>query len=471
MTDRDERLGAALLRLDVPDHGPDFSPRLLARLEEEAARHPGSPGRPHRPRWTNPYLLTAVAAAVAVIVLATSTVFTGDRIRPPGGVEPELITASVVRSRVAGALASLVTLRGEIALECEISFGTCNPPDAGGRTTLRWAFVTTAAGDERVTGLDATDDTAYDSATGTQRQLDDFGNGPQGVETTNVGAGLPDAFGRSPLRRELGSVVRAFVSDTSDVPVTDAVEQGRDVWLLVTPVVPNKLAGPGRSGDRLEVAVDRQSGFPLRITETFEGRFLHEIRLSGLVVDQPVDPATFELEFPSEAEVFRQDAGFRRVTLDGAAAVVGYRPVLPTDVPAGFELAEVTAATQGRATGVEGMNPAADGVVSVAYRRGFDRIVVSTRRTGGILTCAEQVPESIATACWADPVASGEGFRDEPQPFVVGAGALAGADAELIVSPRGTPHVWTIDDRLVVTVAGDASAAELRRVAESFAPR
>jgi hypothetical protein len=30
--------------------------------------------------------------------------------------------------------------------------------------------------------------------------------------------------------------------------------------------------------------------------------------------------------------------------------------------------------------------------------------------------------------------------------------------------------VWTFDSRLVVTVAGDASGDELRRMAESFAP-
>jgi len=116
------------------------------------------------------------------------------------------------------------------------------------------------------------------------------------------------------------------------------------------------------------------------------------------------------------------------------------------------------------------MNPPAPGVVSVAYRRGFDRIVVTTRLTDAIARCNQEVPGSGTSACWADPLSSGEGFVDEPEPFVVGDGALAGADAELVVSPRGTPHVWAIDDRLVVTVAGDASAVELRRLAESFAP-
>jgi hypothetical protein len=165
--------------------------------------------------------------------------------------------------------------------------------------------------------------------------------------------------------------------------------------------------------------------------------------------------------------VSHQDVGFQRVTLDQAAAIVGYRPVLPTDVPAGFELTEITAAAQGAQTGSEGMNPPAAGVVSVAYRRGFDEIVVSTRKTGDPSRCE---PQS-AVSCWGDPMASGEGETDVPEPFVVGGGALAGAKAELVLSARGTPHVWTIDDRLVVTISGDASGDELRRMAESFSPR
>ncbi len=471
MTDRDERLGAALLRLDVPDHGPDFSARLLARLEEEAARHPGSPRRPRRSPWTSPYLLTAAAAAVAIVLLATSTLFTGDGTRQPDP-GPELITASVVRSRVAGALASLVTLRGEITLECAIYTGSCNPPEDGGRSTVRWTFVTTAAGDERITGIGVTDDMATNSSSLTHREIEGFAGGSRAYEAFNLPAGPPDfTAGRSPLRRQLGSVVRAFVTDTADVPVTDAVEQGRDAWRLVVPVAPNKLAGPGRSPDQLEVVVDRESGFPLRVTSSLEGRFLQEIRLSGLVVDEPVDRAAFDLDFGPDVEVFRQDFGFRRVTLDEAGAAVGYRPILPAEVPAGYELAEVTAAEQGRETGNEGANPAAAGVVSVAYRRGFDRIVVSTRLTGGIPRCDRELPGSGSGPCWADPVASGEGNFDEPVPFVVGAGALAGADAELVISALGIPHVWTIDDRLVVTVTGDASADELRHMAESFTPR
>lgn len=206
-----------------------------------------------------------------------------------------------------------------------------------------------------MTGIGVTDDAAFSSASRAQRELSEVGREAQGVESTNLSAGPPDlSAGRSPLRRELASVVRAFVTGTQDVAVTDTVEQGRDAWRMVTPVVPNKLAGPGRSGDQLEVVVDRQSGFPLRITESIEGQFLHEIRLSGLVVDEAVDPATFVIEFPPGIRVFRQDAGFRRMTPEEAEAVIGYRPVLPTNLPAGFEMAEVTVAGKGGGTGTRG---------------------------------------------------------------------------------------------------------------------
>lgn len=463
--DRDELVGDALRALDVPDHGPDFHARLTARLEEEASRH----ARPlRRLHWTRPYTLMTAAAAVALVVLAASVVVR-DGSNPR--IEPKLITASAVRARVANALASLKTLKGEIAIECEVANGRCAPADSGGRTTMRWSFVTTAAGDERVTGIGTADDTAFSSATRTLREVSDFGRGLQGTEVTNTAAGPPDAFFRSPLRRELGSVVRAFISDTSDTPVTETVEQGRAAWRLAIAVVPNKLAGPGGSGDQLEVVVDRQSGFPLRVTESLAGRFLTQISLSNLVTDAPADPSAFVLAFPPGSKVFHQDGGYRRVTLDVAAAIVGYRPVLPSDVPAGFELAEVTAAAKGGATGSEGMNPPAPGVVSVAYRRGFDRIVVTTRLRGAITRCSSDPPGSGTSGCWEDPVASGEGFFDKPQPFVVASGALAGARAELVVSARGVPHVWSIGDRLVVTIAGDASATELRRMTESFSPR
>ncbi len=225
----------------------------------------------------------------------------------------------------------------------------------------------------------------------------------------------------------------------------DVVVDGRPAWQLVVEVTLNKLAGPGGSGDALDVVVDRQSGFPLRITETLDGAFLHEVHLTDLVVDAPVDPATFTLELPPDVEVFRQDAGFDPVALDELATRVDYAPVLPSTLPAGFELTDVSVADEALPTGTEGANPPSLDVISVAYRRGLDRVVVTTRARG---------PYDLASpggtgpvAAWDDPLASGEGFVDQPEVFEVDAGALAGARGEVVISPRGIPHTLGPSER------------------------
>jgi len=131
---------------------------------------------------------------------------------------------------------------------------------------------------------------------------------------------------------------------------------------------------------------------------------------------------------------------------------------VPSWLPEGFELADVTVAEQGSATGVEGMNPAAPGVVSMAFRRGFDSIFISTR----------VAVEPSGGAIWSDPLASGEGFFDEPEPVTLERGALSGVEANLLIVPLAIPHIWALTDELVVTVAGDLSREELIRVAESL---
>lgn len=473
---RDERIGEALRRLEVPPHRPEFFDDLVQRLEQEAKLRPqrsSQPSPPRQPRLRRRrrriVLAAATAAAVAAFVVGGVVLpAPSGPDRSPGPLEPVVANASEVRARVADSLAALTTLQGEVAVECAVPTGYCQPPAGGGRTTLRWNFVLTAHGDERITGIDRRDDLSYRADQGVQRRVVEADGHLMSQELVGLSAGPPD-FGswQSVLRRDVASVVRAFLAEPADVPVEETSYRGRQAWRLVAPVEPNKLAGPGGSGDSLEVFVDRQSGFPLEITETLDGAFLSSVRLSDLVVDAPVDPAIFLLPLPAGGPSFRQDVGFRRVRAEDAAAVVGYQPLLPGELPPGYEMAEVAVASQAPPTGSEAANPPSRDVVSVAYRRGFDRIVVSTRATGGYPRAS---PDGTGSGpAWDDPLAAGEGFVDRPEPFTVPAGALAGARAELVLSPRGIPHVWTFDDRLVATVAGDATADELRSLVASFA--
>jgi len=204
--------------------------------------------------------------------------------------------------------------------------------------------------------------------------------------------------------------------------VVEITYQGRPAWLLETPVQMNRLSE--ESADHMQVTVDQETGFPVRVVETRLERFVEEVRLEDLGIDPILGPGAFDLTFPLGVEVIRTDAGFRRVEPAEAASVVGYEPLLPTQLPAGFVFGGMAVGEVGQSTGKEGMNPAAAGVVSVIYRRGFDRLVISTRLVGD------------DPSLWSDPLASGEGFIDEPERVKPTSGALAGATAEVVIDAR-----------------------------------
>jgi hypothetical protein len=237
--------------------------------------------------------------------------------------------------------------------------------------------------------------------------------------------------------------------------VEEVTFHGRPAWLLDTDIRVNLIV-PELSPDRLEVTVDRATGFPVRGVWTRDGRFVRETRINDLEVDAPVPGGAFELEFPPDAEVFRSDAGFRRVTPDELESILGYDPPLPTWMPAGYRPAEVTASRKGSPTGTEGSNPPVADVVSVSYRRGLDQVILTARPVG---------PNP---SLWGDPLSSGEGFRDEPERITLERGVLAGEEGELLIDPLAIPHIWVITEDLVVTVSGDLTRDELLRVAESL---
>jgi hypothetical protein len=69
---------------------------------------------------------------------------------------------------------------------------------------------------------------------------------------------------------------------------------------------------------------------------------------------------------------------------------------------------------------------------------------------------------------WSDPLATGEGFVDEPERITLSDGALAGVEADLLIVPRNIPHIWALTNELVVTVSGDLNRTQLISVTESL---
>jgi hypothetical protein len=455
---RDEELGAALLALEVPEHRPGFYADLHRRLSDERlARRAGVRrrviARRSRLRWG---VRLAFAAAVAVAIWLVA----GLPDEAPDVVAPQEATAAEIQTRVRTALADADTLTGELVVQgrsYENAFGWTKP--------VRWRFALTGRGDLRMRGLTLRDNLTYDAERGVQRTLNPSaslgGEGPLfAAERTGVAPGPPDPGPTEDhLQRDFGAFVRALLA-ADDPAVVEAEYEGRPAWRLDVRAQVDKLVPDEFAVDRFSIWVDQQTGLPVRVQEKQGERVLNELRIEQLAVDEPLGRRAFALRFPSGTEVMRSDDGFRRVELGDVAAAVGYRPLVPAWLPEGFELAEVAVAPgTGVPTGTEAGNPPSTDVVSLAYRRGFERVLVTTR-----LRHVPGFPD-----VWGDPLATGEGVRDRPEPVGLRRGALSGVEANLLIVPRNIPHLWALADELVVTVSGDLSRTELVDVAESLA--
>jgi hypothetical protein len=415
MTDRDPLLAEELERLPVPEHSEEFFPSLRTRLE-------------HRPPRTwqlgrLPYVGAAAAAAAAAIAFAVADLTGG----------AERASAAEVRNAVAHALSSADRLGGVLAVREHASGGE-----------LRWRFLLEANGDFRAEALPTGPVWAYDAAENVERNSD------EGLFTVRSGIapGPPDSTSSDwMIQRGLGAVVRALDA-AGDASVREVEYRGRPAWVLVTHTQ--------NEGEIREIVVDRHTGVPVRDVRTFRGT-RSEWRIDDLQVGYAsTDGPAFRLKRRPDQQLTRYDHGFRRSTLVEAAGAVGYEPLVPAWLPAGYERAEVAVARSSRPTGNEQhQNPPSRDVVSVAYRRGLDEIVVTTRRVGR------------DRSAWSDPVAIGDPSRP-PARTTLSAGALAGVSVEIAVDPNSVPHLWGMTPELVVTVAGDVTRDELVRVAESL---
>jgi len=457
VTMRDEELGAALLELETPQHAPDFYARLHYRLAEEGVARVAEARRGQRARRARIRLTArvAVVAAVAAIVFVAIGIPRGGERTPIGG--PNVATAAEIKAKVRAALAAAENLSGVLVLKGD------SPTDV-----TRWRFVLTNRGDFRLLARDRVNDSAYDATAGVERSYSMLENGtPLAVESTGLAPGPPDPHPSDwILPRNFGAVVRAFLA-AQDPRVREVTYEGRPAWALDTDVKPNVIdVQLGVSADHFSITVDQQTGIPVKIVETFQGRFLYESRIENLAVDRDLPPGTFALDFPPAWKVEHRDFGFHRVPLARVESIVGYAPLVPAWVPEGYELAEIAVAKKSDyPTGVEGGNPPSEGVVSFSYRRGLDQFIVTTRLSRVVAPGEPQRPPG---ELWSDPLATGEGFVDEPERITLSDGALAGVGAELLIVPRNVPHIWALANELVATVSGDLNRAQLIRVTESL---
>jgi hypothetical protein len=439
-TIRDNVLGAALRDLEAPEHRPEFHAELHVRL---AAERVARPPRRRTLRWT--VRAVAVAAALALAVIAYDALRFGATDVPP---IVERADAAVVKAKVLRTMSYTHALSGAF-VSIERDPFTDTTDRARGEFILLddGSFAVRTGGIEQAYDARRRVSSLYDPSPGSQ---------PFAHRARGLASGPPDTYVDSAFQRELGSVVRALL-EMGDPRVETTVYAGRQVWSLATPVRQDRLAGAGGSPDHLEIKVDVQTGVPVYARWTVDGKLRRELRITSVDIDRAVSRSRLAVDVPDGVALSRSDQGFERVEPDEVEHVVGYAPLVPSWLPDGYELADVTVARRGGPTGSEAMNPQAPDVVSLLYRRGFDRIVLSTRVA---------VPGD-----WSDPLATGEGFVDRPEVIRLERGALSGVEANLLIVPLAIPHIWALTDELVVTIAGDLDRGELLRVAESLGAR
>ncbi|MDX6482087.1 MAG: polymerase sigma-70 factor, subfamily [Gaiellaceae bacterium] len=385
-------LGPELLELEVPQHRPKFFDDLRDGL-----------GRRSASRVTRPRLLL-VAAVAAVVAGAVAFSLTRGS---------EVASAAQVRAAVEHALASTGSISGVFVNN------ESGDPNAAG---VRWRFTVNSTGAFRIDGLTSGSERVYDPVTNVESTSD----GSLFVRRTGLAPGPPDSGPADfVVDRGLGSFIAAQAA-AGYGKVEEITYDGRPAWTLSTP--------NGNDREQRVVTVDRGSGLPVRVELIRDGKVASESRIEGLQVTSTVT-AIEPLEPKPGQDIQTYDAGFKRVSAAEAQSLAEYAPLVPQYLPAGFTLSTVTYAASSRATGQEdGGNPPSVDVISSAYRRGFDEIVVTTRRT----------------------VSSPEDWRD---PLQVSTISVPGPVEQ---------HVWFAGPKLVVTVAGTVDQAELSKVADSL---
>ncbi len=432
---RDDELGTALRDLETPDHGLYFHADLHRRLAVERARPP----RLHRLRW--PLRILAVAAAVAVAAVGFQLLRSWTRDSSPA-VPPT--SAADVKASVEAAFAGSRALSGTFV-------SRQRDPASEEIDTASGTFLLLADGSFLVRTDGVVE--AYDARRRIRTLYDpNPGFEPVANRARRLAAGPPDASVDSAFQQELRAAVRA-VRAVAAPTVEQGVLAGRPVWTLSAPVGQDSDDAEG-TADQLTVSVDRATGIPLYASWTAGGELLRELSLSDVVVDPAASLTDVAVEIPEGVAVSRSNRRFDRVEPGELAGAVGYAPLVPARLPSGFELAEVTVAVRAGRTGADAGNPRSRGVVSLGYRRGLDRIVVTTRLAG--------------QGKWTDPLATAGGFAGEAETVQLERGALSGVEANLLIVPLTIPHLWALTDELVVTVAGDLDRAGLLRVAESL---
>lgn len=485
---RDDRVGAALSDLPVPDHGPTFWADLTDRLADPTAapipiRAEGNtvvplptesatdvgPDDPTPPPAETVRLeerrarraarrggrlnrsLGAAAAAVALIVAVAGAVNVirqdddGTDIRAAG---PATTTTNPATATAAAPAEFSATYDGIEGFDGPD--GCCS----------QWRLTVARDGSFRWTSTDGGADMAYDVPSARHVEVVSRGAGvskdhPNYFISTGVPVGGPDQRiakpdPLSPIADFVTALARA-----DDPRITKTTVAGRAAWHYDGPTVQDRLGGDGAPNHAV-ADVDQASGVLLQLTRQVGDLVVTRFTASDVTTGDTIDRARYWIELPPGAKTNAFHLGFERRTLDEAAAGLPYELLVPNGVPPGFALESVSVdRAVPSPTGPEGMNPPARHIVAMTWHDGAYRFTVTLRPKG--------------TDQWDDPFGA-EGMVPDAEPVRLPLAGRAPLAGKVVVDAPQVPHLWGITGDIVITVSGDLSRAWLERVAGTLQP-
>jgi len=461
--------------------------RFAAELRRQFETLPESASTARTPRTLRPsrvrrrWLVLAAlisTSGIAAAVLVGIPGLRGGRLAAP---EPAS-AADLMMAKLSTAYSTAATLSGELKFRMYRDY-------FGGALERSGRFVATAAGSLRTetvneavadpemddSGVGAVHIVAYDAERHRCASLvDPVGPTASYYVTTNAS---PDTIGSpedSPFayRASVERLRAAIAEGDADVVVSEGTYDGRAVWLAAW--TSNHASDGAAFWYTHEMAVDKETGLVLHYRIESHGAQDHgyeELWISNLKVDEPVAAGAFELRPPADARRSSSDAGYRFGALGELGDTLGFSPVVPAEVPAGYTLAQAAAAPRGgsladalwphsRPAGMHDGGSAGDvpQCLRLWYRRGFD---VISLRVAPVLPSDEPVSQRQITAWLRRP--SSTALRAT----VLREGALAGSTAYGWSSVQET-GLLIVSDALTVSVTGDSTLAELIDLANSL---
>lgn len=475
LPNEDPEIRDVLRTLPVPQHTAGYRDELRQRLLNEPAPAQVEPTvtqttrRPHRRLWIAPTIAAAVSALLLINGMTSPSTPHNDVAQPPKSTEalPTPLLVSAVVQKANDTIETVRAVSGT-ATEKHFAIPSESMPAYQETTTFRvtaagdyWLHVVTKGSRSGEGSLSTDVQESYNAATNDGRTYTSGSFGTSAQINKNQAVALRGSF--SPLD-SFTSSLRALAA-SNDSTVVETTYNGRPAWELTVNPGESHFIAP----DHVVVTVDQQTGFPVRNVSSLRGQPYSETTVSDLEVNPELAPADLTVEFPAGLKASTFDAGFKRVAIEDVAGVVGYAPMVPSNVPEGFRLSAVLVNNAAVSGGPEGMNPATTGSVILVYRRGLERLVVQTQRSGGF---GEDDGTGMGSGpAWADPYSYEGQQKHAINDVTIDSGAFAGLRAHVVPSSDVPPHLWGVGKSLMLAIGGDLTSGQLVDVAKSLEAR